>query len=134
MTSTVYHNQVIASEYGEISRKDDFSISVECELDNRGRSSVNFDPVVHDFFKREHGNFTFRMELYTDEDYSTPYQYWEYPVELSLSSSVYVGASVQTFSDDMVLFVDSCKATPNADPDCNPQYQLIENRYSIHRF
>ena len=68
------------------------------------------------------------MALYTDGGYSTPYLNWQYPVELNLGSKVYVGASVHTFSNDMVLFVDSCKATPNPDPDVNPQYQLIENR------
>ncbi|XP_033121892.1 deleted in malignant brain tumors 1 protein-like [Anneissia japonica] len=129
-TSTTYHNQVIASENGVISRADDFRISVECELDNRGRSSVSFNPETEEqnFLNRQNGNFTFTMELYTSDDYSTPYSYLDYPVELSLDSNVYVGASVQTFSNDMVLFVDSCKATPNPDPDAHPEYQIIENR------
>ncbi|XP_033118321.1 ZP domain-containing protein-like, partial [Anneissia japonica] len=133
VTSTTYHNQIIVSKDSTsmIYREDDLHIDIQCQLDNRGRSSVNFDPVVLDYFKREHGNFTFTMELYTDDDYSTPYPYWEYPVELSLGSTAYVGASVQTFSDDMVLFVDSCKATPNPDSDGNPQYQLIENSCGV---
>ncbi|XP_033113105.1 deleted in malignant brain tumors 1 protein-like, partial [Anneissia japonica] len=129
LTSTIYHNQVIASENGVISRADDFRISVECELDNRGRSSVSFNPETEEqnFLNRQNGNFAFTMELYTSDDYSTPYSYLDYPVELSLDSNVYVGASVQTFSNDMVLFVDSCKATPNPDPDAHPQYRIIEN-------
>ncbi|XP_033121899.1 MAM and LDL-receptor class A domain-containing protein 1-like isoform X1 [Anneissia japonica] len=131
--STTYHNQVMAYETEGIIRNGDFHIAVECELDNKGRSLVGFHPAgeLQDLFKREYANFSFTMELYTDEDYSTPYPYWEYPVVLSLGSKVYVGASVQTFSDDMVIFVDSCKATPIPDMDANPQHQLIENNCGV---
>ncbi|XP_033121895.1 ZP domain-containing protein-like [Anneissia japonica] len=135
LTSTTYHNQIIASETGGmISRKGEFHIFVECEIDNRGRSSVRFKQPeinIEHFNKRENGNFTFTMDLYTSGDYSTPYQDWSYPVELIYGSKVYVGASVQTFTNDMVLFVDSCKATPHPDPDANPQYQIIENSCGV---
>ncbi|XP_071963924.1 CUB and zona pellucida-like domain-containing protein 1 [Antedon mediterranea] len=135
LSSTTYQNQVIVSNEGvsRIYRKDDSRITVECELKNTGHSSVSFDPVgaEKDFLKRDHDNFTFAMELYTDSSYSTPYPSWQYPIELELGSKVFVGASVKTFSNDMVLFVDSCKATPNPDPDAQPNYELIKNSCGV---
>ncbi|XP_033121426.1 ZP domain-containing protein-like [Anneissia japonica] len=134
-TSTTYHNQIIVSAHRNslIHRKDDIRISVECELANKGRSSVSFDPMgtSEDFTKREHGNFTFTMALYTDANYSTTYPDWQYPVEMNLGSNVFVGVSVKTFTNDMALYVDSCKATSNPDPDVHPQYKLIENSCGV---
>ncbi|XP_071963925.1 scavenger receptor cysteine-rich domain-containing protein DMBT1-like [Antedon mediterranea] len=131
LASTTYKNQVIVSNEGvsTIYRKDDSRITVECDLKNTGHSSVSFDTLgtEKDYLKREHDNFTFAMELYTDSSYSTPYPSWQYPITLELGSKVFVGASVKTFSNDMVLFVDSCKATPNPDPDAQPNYDIIKN-------
>ncbi|XP_033100298.1 deleted in malignant brain tumors 1 protein-like [Anneissia japonica] len=129
--STTYRNQVIIFTHTnyEIYRKEDLHFTVECEVKNRGRAAVGFAPegAGEDYFKRESGNLTFTMVLYTNASYSTPYSSWQYPVKLDLGSKAFVGASVETFGNDMVLFADSCKTTPNSDSDASPQYQLIEN-------
>ncbi|XP_033114375.1 pancreatic secretory granule membrane major glycoprotein GP2-like [Anneissia japonica] len=113
--------------------KEDFHFTVECLVNNRGPSLVEFATMADGeiVFERKSGNFTFTMALYTNGSYSIPYSGRQYPVKLSLGSKVFVGASVQTFSNDMVLIVDSCKTTLNPDLHVNPQHKLIENSCAV---
>ena len=73
-----------------------------------------------------YGNFTFNLEFFRDRNFNTPYQAEEYPIDVNLGDDLYLAASVDD-TNDLVLFIDTCWATPSANPWDNTTYQLISN-------
>ncbi|XP_015748624.1 PREDICTED: ZP domain-containing protein-like [Acropora digitifera] len=70
------------------------------------------------------GNFTYRMDLYTNEDYSTKVD--TFPFLVGVGQQLYLEKSVESGDPKVVLFADECKATPSPDINAKPDYMIIE--------
>lgn len=73
-----------------------------------------------------YGNFTFKMDFYESSSFSTPYTHKDYPLYMPLDEYVYLGCSVES-SADLVLMAVDCKATKDGSFYSWPQYTFIEN-------
>ena len=72
------------------------------------------------------GVITFTFDVYDTSSYSTPYANGEFPVEVALNDYLYVEYSVKS-SAALVVFAETCKATPGPSFYSSPQYLLIDN-------
>lgn len=50
-----------------------------------------------------------------------------YPVEVKLLETIYMGIQAQSELPSVTLFVESCKATPDDNPENTLFYDLIKN-------
>ena len=101
-------------------------VELECRVKRRHVTETSFLPSVPRHVA--YGNFTFNLEFFRDQNYSTPYQAEEYPIDVNLGDDLYLAASMDD-ANDLVLFVDSCWGTPSANPWHNATFQLIANGY-----
>ena len=76
------------------------------------------------FFSDDFGNFTYRMDLYTNEDYSTKVD--PFPFLVGVGQQLYLEKRVESGDPKVVLFPDECKATPSPDINAKPDYMIIE--------
>lgn len=72
------------------------------------------------------GNFSFALDIYEGPNYHYPYRPEDYPVPLKINNDVYLAARLFTVNP-LELFIDSCWATPTADPWSNTTYSLIRH-------
>ncbi|XP_039626133.1 CUB and zona pellucida-like domain-containing protein 1 [Polypterus senegalus] len=73
------------------------------------------------------GTFTFVFEFYNSGDFTNIIDPSEYPVEVELGQMLYMGISVKSSLDNIKLFVDTCRSTPNDDPNDSIHYDIISN-------
>lgn len=79
------------------------------------------------YFEEGYGNFSFKMGLYRTGEYTSPYEVFEYPVSVDPFAQLYCEAKLHTSDSGLVLFADTCVATPSMDPDHSVQYTFIKN-------
>ena len=66
------------------------------------------------------------MDFYDSSSFSTPYAEQDYPLDMPLNDYVYLGYSVAS-SADLVIMAVNCKATKDGSFYSWPQYIIIEN-------
>ena len=66
------------------------------------------------------------MDFYDSSSFSTPYTQKDYPLEMPLDDYVYLGYSVES-SADLVIMAANCKATKDGSSHSYPQYIIMEN-------
>ena len=66
------------------------------------------------------------MDFYDSSSFSTPYTQKDYPLEIPLDDYVYVGYSVES-SAELVIMAENCKATKDGSFHSRPQYTIMEN-------
>ena len=73
------------------------------------------------------GNFTFRMDLFKSSAYRYPYAADDYPISVQLNQLLYIQYSVESLKSSLIVFADTCRATPSRDPYSSPQYVFLKN-------
>ena len=73
-----------------------------------------------------YGNFTFKMDFYPDDSFSTPYAEDDYPLEFPLNDYIYIDYRVVS-SADLAVMAITCKATKDSSFYSWPQYIFIQN-------
>ena len=79
------------------------------------------------YFAGNYGNLTYRMDLYTSEDYTT--KVGKFPIVIVTGQLLYLEMSVKSGDPKVVLFPHECKATPSADLNAKPDHMIIEKGY-----
>lgn len=67
------------------------------------------------------------MGLYRNAEYSSPYEVSEYPVSVDPFGQLYCEAKLDTSDAGLVLFAETCVATPSMDPAHSVHYTFIDN-------
>lgn len=112
-----------------ITREQNVSIPFYCSY---GRKALlrnpSFKTWKNHFTASEggYGNFTFTMDLFKTGRYLTPFSYNDYPITVHLRDQLFLQLTVQSYQSNLVLFVDTCKATPTPDPYSVPQYVFLQ--------
>lgn len=112
-----------------ITREQNVSIPFYCSY---GRKALlrnpSFKTWKNHFTASEggYGNFTFTMDLFKTGRYLTPFSYNDYPITVHLRDQLFLQLTVQSHQSNLVLFVDTCKATPTPDPYSVPQYVFLQ--------
>ena len=119
----IFHNALIGAADPD-SPIIQHKVNLECRIERHHMSDASFLSSLKTHVS--YGNFSFGLDIFPNAMYSTPYKPDEYPVVVKVGDNLYFAASVVTVND-LDLFVDSCWATPTADPWYDVSYTLIEN-------
>lgn len=79
------------------------------------------------FTESAFGSFSYSFDFYTDNTFTTKHASSTYPLEVRLMDMVFLGISAHSDLPRVQLFVESCKATPDANPDNTLYYDIIKN-------
>nr|XP_058969359.1 uncharacterized protein LOC131795764 [Pocillopora verrucosa] len=112
-----------------ITREQNVSIPFYCSYGRKARlRNPSFKTWKNHFTASEggYGNFTFTMDLFKTGRYLTPFSYNDYPITVHLRDQLFLQLTVQSHQSNLVLFVDTCKATPTPDPYSVPQYVFLQ--------
>ena len=99
-------------------------LNFECRVERRQRADTSFLSSLnaHVAF----ANFSFALEIYPDSSFSEPYRFEDYPIDVKVGDMVYFEGTVVTVNE-LDLFLETCWATPSADPFDDISYSLIED-------
>ncbi|XP_038062575.1 uncharacterized protein LOC119733066 [Patiria miniata] len=125
----VIHDEAVPVEPGSVITRDrDIEIPVQCIMDLEGIAEISFRPDTSKITFREDGfgSFNFSLRLYHGNDYTTPYQPADYPVDVAMGNKLYFEA--RTWSEPgLELFLQTCRATPTSNPDDFHRYTFIQD-------
>ncbi|KAK3740322.1 hypothetical protein QZH41_008775, partial [Actinostola sp. cb2023] len=99
-----------------------------CKYSRKKLLSSSFKPskkIVH-ASEGQFGSFTFSMNLFKSSEYKQPYTPVDYPVALSLNTPLWIQFAVKDTKVDLVVFAESCSATPSPDPNSSTKYVFLE--------
>ncbi|KAJ7377446.1 hypothetical protein OS493_029349 [Desmophyllum pertusum] len=127
-----FYNKVQSLQFSPgnvITREQNVSIAFYCSY---GRKALvrnpSFKTWKNIFTASEggYGNFTFMMDLYRTPTYHTPYSRDDYPITVTLQDQLFIQIAVKSNQSNLVVFIDTCKATPSTDPYSVPQYIFMQ--------
>ena len=101
---------------------------VQCYMKREGLGSVNFHPDTSEIKRHEeegYGKFTFDLQLYPDNNYTSPFPPESYPIDVHLREMLYFEAGVNA-EPGLEIFVNTCLATTTSDPSSTPHYYFLQ--------
>lgn len=130
-SSLVYSNEVqtdIGQIQSVVTRDHEFNLRFNCSYPRKKFLSLSFTPIgiVLPPPQVGFGNLAFKLDFYKSDSYATPYYDSDYPLNVNLNEFVYVGYSVES-SDDLVVMALNFKATRDGSFYSTPSYDLIRN-------
>ncbi|XP_064171893.1 uncharacterized protein LOC135243789 isoform X2 [Anguilla rostrata] len=116
-------------ETSVITRRNLVKIPFSCSYPKQAYVSANFRNHKSDYVFTEtgFGSFSFSFDFYTDNTFQSKIAPTSYPVEVKLLDKIHVGIHGHSSLSNLVLFVDSCKATPDDNPNNALFYDIIKN-------
>ncbi|XP_027136823.1 uncharacterized protein LOC109142424 isoform X1 [Larimichthys crocea] len=79
------------------------------------------------FTESSFGSFSYTFEIFRDSNFTNKWEASAYPVEVMLLDQIYMGIQAQSDLPNVKLFVESCKATPDDNPENPISYDIIKN-------
>ncbi|XP_047436360.1 uncharacterized protein LOC125005227 [Mugil cephalus] len=79
------------------------------------------------FTESSFGSFGYSFEIFRNSNFSEKVEPSAYPVEVKLLQKIYMGIQANSELPNVTLFVESCKATPDDNPENSLSYDLIKN-------
>lgn len=73
------------------------------------------------------GSIGYSFNIYTDENFDTAVDPSAFPVEVQLMDKVYLGIKAESSLENVEVFVESCRATPDDNPNNTVNYDMIKN-------
>ncbi|CAG5849743.1 unnamed protein product [Menidia menidia] len=127
----VFKNEINSFEMPNevIIRRETVRIDFSCEFPKTISISSYYNLKKSDYIFTESsfGSFGYSFEIFKDSNFSQKVEASAYPVEVKLLQMVYMGIQAQSELPNVKLFVESCKATPDDNPDNAMFYSLIRN-------
>ncbi|XP_069575859.1 uncharacterized protein [Brachyistius frenatus] len=90
-------------------------------------SYYNLHKSDYIFTESSFGSFGYTFEIFRDENFTNKVEASAYPVEVKLLQTIFMGIQANSELPNVTLFVESCKATPDDNPENSRSYDLIEN-------
>ncbi|CAK6978953.1 uncharacterized protein LOC122987076 [Scomber scombrus] len=90
-------------------------------------SYYNLQKSDYIFTESSFGSFGYTFEIFTDGNYTSKVAASAYPVEVKLLDTIYMGIQAESELPNVTLFVESCKATPDDNPENLLSYDLIKD-------
>ncbi|XP_025061712.1 CUB and zona pellucida-like domain-containing protein 1 [Alligator sinensis] len=121
-----YTNLIAASQTGEIiTRQKNLQIFVKCEMENNSTVEIMYvseDGVIQN--SSALGRYNVSMSFYESDLFTRPIL--DSPYYIDLNKTLFVQVSLHSTDADLLVFVDTCVASPNLDFG-SPTYTLIQN-------
>lgn len=105
--------------------KIDFSCQFPKSLSISNYFSIHSTDYI--FTESGFGSFSYNFEMFKDNKFQDKVNSSAYPVEVRLLDTVYMGIKAQSEISNVRIFVESCKATPDKNPENVLSYDLIKN-------
>ncbi|KAJ0056429.1 hypothetical protein NL108_007439, partial [Boleophthalmus pectinirostris] len=125
----VFSNEIDSFELPNaiITRRKKVKIGFSCQfpkfLSISNYFSVHQDDYI--FTESTFGSFGYTFEIYKDEDFTKKVEANEYPVQVKLFDMIYLSIQAKSDLQKVTMFVESCKATPDDNPDNSLFYDII---------
>ncbi|KAK2920446.1 hypothetical protein Q8A73_002650 [Channa argus] len=124
-----FRNAITSADTSEIiSRDNDVEIAFECGFPKRNNLTLGYihkNPYV--FTDKGFGTFTFQFEFYDSQLFLREIAATRYPVEVDLKQMMFMQIEANASIPNVVLFVESVKASPYDNPNSQISYTIIEN-------
>nr|XP_032814129.1 CUB and zona pellucida-like domain-containing protein 1 [Petromyzon marinus] len=117
----VYSNTVYGFVSGTTAKK--LRIPIHCSIDSQGNVVASYLPRVHD--KYSSATFDLSMVLYMDQSFSHPI--YSYPFEVDLGAPIYAEVLLNSPTNDLLLFLETCRASPFTGANDSDSYFIIRN-------
>uniref|UniRef100_A0A3P8RJV8 ZP domain-containing protein n=1 Tax=Amphiprion percula TaxID=161767 RepID=A0A3P8RJV8_AMPPE len=105
--------------------KIDFSCQFPKAIEISSYYSVRNSDYI--FTESSFGSFGYTFEIFRDGNFTKKVEASAYPVEVKLLQTIYMGIEATSELPNVTVFVESCKATPDDNPDNALSYDLIKN-------
>ncbi|KAM9860812.1 uncharacterized protein ACBR49_000827 [Aulostomus maculatus] len=89
-------------------------------------SSYNLHKSDYIFTESSFGSFGYAFEIFLDSNFTNKVRASAYPVEVKLLEMIYMGIQAESDLPNVNLFVESCRATPDDNPENIIYYDLIK--------
>ncbi|XP_059202401.1 uncharacterized protein LOC131981894 [Centropristis striata] len=127
----VFTNEINSFELPSevIVRRRKVKIDVSCQFPKTISISsyYNLHKTDYIFTESTFGSFGYTFEIYQDSNFTEKVAPSAYPVEVNLLDNIYMGIQAESDLVNVDLFVESCKATPDDNPENSLSYDLIKN-------
>ncbi|XP_058858125.1 uncharacterized protein LOC131701833 [Acipenser ruthenus] len=127
----IFRNEITSFEHPHdiITRKHQIEIPFICKFPKKSRLSASFKAhkSAYLFTEAGFGSFTYLFEFYDNSAFSRMINPNSYPIEVELQDMIYMGIQVQSSLSTTQLFVESCRATSNDNPNDPLYYDIISN-------
>ncbi|KAJ8283082.1 hypothetical protein COCON_G00056010 [Conger conger] len=112
-----------------ITRTDDVELQFSCSFTKKGSVSTYFKALklAMTFVEEGFGKFSFEFQFFHSQHYEINVDPSTYPIEVRLKEMIYMEIKSKSSLQNTVLFVESCKATPEDDPNHATFYSIIDN-------
>lgn len=124
----VYTNAIRAysSNYGEITRQSLFKLNVSCRMEQDSVSQIIYEVNHHDNVSISgSGKFNTSMAFYTSSNFY--YKVTQVPYQVKLNQDLYVQVDLRRGDSTLVIFLDTCVASPSPHDFQTRTYDLIRN-------
>ncbi|XP_047198356.1 deleted in malignant brain tumors 1 protein [Hippoglossus stenolepis] len=126
---TATYNNIVTSftsETGEITRQSFLQLKVACRMEKESVSQIMY-LVEHNHNSSiiGSGRFNTSMKFYTSSSFY--YEVTEFPYEVALNQYMYVQVSQTVYDSSLVLFLDTCVASPSPNDFQTRAYYLVHN-------
>lgn len=124
----VYTNALrsFSSSYGEITRQSMFRLNVSCRMEQDSVSQIIYE-VTHgeNVSISGSGRYNTSMAFYTSGNFY--YEITQVPYQVRLNQNLYVQVRLRRGDSTLVLFLDTCVASPSPHDFQTRAYDLIRN-------
>ncbi|KAK7912648.1 hypothetical protein WMY93_012859 [Mugilogobius chulae] len=127
----VFSNEIDSFELPTevITRRKKVKIGFSCQFPKFISISTYFKVHQDDyiFTESKFGSFGYTFEIYKDSNFTQKVEPNEYPVEVKLFDIIYMSIQAKSDLQQVTMFVESCKATPDDNPDNTLNYDIIKD-------
>ncbi|KAM8877563.1 uncharacterized protein ACB058_003375 [Synchiropus picturatus] len=127
----VFKNQIKSFELAKevIIRRKTVEIDFACQFP-KSAVVTNFYTLRNSdyiFSESSFGSFGYSFNVFKDGNFTDRYESSSYPVEKQLMQPIYMGIAAESELPNLELFVESCRATPDDNPENPMFYDLIKD-------
>ncbi|XP_038557960.1 uncharacterized protein LOC119890671 isoform X1 [Micropterus salmoides] len=127
----VFKNEIVSYVLPNelIIRRETVKIGFSCQFPKTIHISSYYNLHNSDYIFTESSfsSFGYTFEIFHDSNFTSTVEANAYPVNVQLLDKIYMGIQAQTEIPNVQLFVESCKATPDDNPENPTYYDLIRN-------
>uniref|UniRef100_A0A3Q0RE11 CUB and zona pellucida-like domains 1, tandem duplicate 2 n=1 Tax=Amphilophus citrinellus TaxID=61819 RepID=A0A3Q0RE11_AMPCI len=124
----VYTNSIRAytSSYGEITRQSNFKMNVKCQMEQDSVSQIFYlAREVENTTITGTGRYNTSMAFYTSSSFY--YKVTDFPYEVTLNQNLFIKVDMGHGDSSLVLFIDTCVASPSPFDFQSRPYYLVRN-------
>lgn len=127
----VFKNEIktYVSPTDVINRREMVKIDFYCRFPKFVSISSSYTVHTSDYIFTEStiGNFPISFEIFHNSNFTDQVNSSSYPVPAKLLETIYMGIQVNSDVPNVRLFVESCKGTPDDDPNNVIHYDLVKD-------